>query len=572
MTYRGCLNWVLKKGQGYRFAVCLLVFLPWVSAGNTMLDNSNRDWIKDAVIYQIYPQSFNDTNGDGIGDLQGIIDKLDYLQELGANLLWLNPIFDSPFNDAGYDVRDFYAVSPRYGTVDDLARLMEEAHQRGMRVCLDLVAGHSTVECEWFKESASIETNAYSNYYIWTDHWGRVGKEGRWINGYARRNGNFLINYFWSQPALNYGYANPNPENPWEESTDGAGPQAVIAELKNLMAFWLDMGCDGFRVDMAQSLVKNDPDQNAVCTLWREDIMPWLRDAYPHAVMISEWGYPPAAVGRAEFDIDFMLHYGLPGYKNLFFKSAEVCGTEMDGNCYFDEAGNGSLETFLSSYRYGREEMKGQGYISLPSANHDFQRLNYYRSEAEMKVAFAFLLTWSSIPTLYYGDEIGMQFFPDMPSVEGGYTRTGTRTPMQWSSAANAGFSTASAEQLYLPIDPDPERPTIEKQLGREDSLLNTIKEILALRSEHPGLRAEAKLDVLSNEAQPYPLIYRRGAGEDQWVVALNPSGKTTEQSISISTENLTMEMGSDISIEEADGKTKFTLKPLSWGIWRVTP
>jgi len=571
MTYRWCLNRAVKMRVLFGIVLFSLL-LPEVSTAGQVLDNSNRDWIKDAMIYQIYPQSFNDTNGDGIGDLQGIIDKLDYVQELGATLLWLNPVFDSPFNDAGYDVRDFYAVSPRYGTVDDLTRLMAEAHKRGMRVCLDLVAGHSSVECGWFKESASIETNAYSDYYIWTDHWGRVGKEGRWINGYARRNGNFLINYFWSQPALNYGYANPNPENPWEESTDGEGPQAVIAELKNLMAFWLDMGCDGFRVDMAQSLVKNDPDRNAVCALWREDIMPWLRDAYPYAVMISEWGDPATAVGRAEFDIDFMLHYGSPGYKNLFFKSAAVCGNKMDGNCYFDEAGNGSLETFLRSYRSGREQAKEKGYISLSSANHDFQRLNYYRSENELKVAFAFLLTWSSIPTIYYGDEIGMRFFPDMPSVEGGYTRTGTRTPMQWSAATNAGFSTASADQLYLPIDPDPARPTIEEQLQREDSLLNIIKGILALRAEHPGLRTEAELDVLSDEAQAYPLIYRRGQGDDQWIVALNPSGKTVEQSISISIEKLTLELGSNISLEETADKTKFTLEPLSWGIWRVAP
>lgn len=143
---------------------------------------------------------------------------------------------------------------------------------------------------------------------------------------------------------------------------------------------------------------------------------------------------------------------------------------------------------------------------------------------------------------------------------------------MQWSDAANAGFSSASADQLYLPIDPDPARPTLEAQLQRKDSLLNMIKEVLTLRAEHPGLRTEAGLDVLSGETQAYPLIYRRGQGDDQWIVALNPSGKRVEQSISVPTEKLTLKLGTNISLPEAAEKTKFTLEPLSWGIWRIAP
>ena len=534
------------------------------------LNQTDRSWIKDAVIYQIYPQSFNDTNGDGVGDLPGIIEKLDYIKETGFTLLWLNPLFDSPFNDAGYDIRDFYQIAARYGSIDDLKRLFSEAHKRGLRVCLDLVAGHSTVECEWFKQSMQIEPNAYSNYYIWTDHWGISPEEGNWISGYAPRNGNYRTNYFWSQPALNYGYANPNPENPWEEPITAPGPQAVLAELKQVMKFWLDLGCDGFRVDMADSLIKNDPDQSVVCTLWRENIFPWLRENYPSAVMVSEWGSPTRSIGTAEFDIDFMLHFGVPGYKDLFFKVPDERGNPPHGDCYFSEAGKGSLEVFLREYRYGHEMADGKGYISLPSANHDFQRMNYNRSPEEQKIALAFLLTWACIPSIYYGDEIGMRFIPDLPSKEGGYTRTGTRTPMQWSEEKNAGFSDAPESELYIPLDPHADRPNVADQLQDDASIYSLVKELLAIRKTSPGLRAEGDLEVLSDESQPYPLIYRRGSDEDQWVIALNPSGQAVEQIVHVDAVSLPQVIGSGVTIRTNGDERQFSLGPLSWGLFRI--
>ena len=531
------------------------------------LNNTDRSWINDAVIYQIYPQSFYDSNGDGIGDLPGIIEKLDYLKELGINVLWLNPCFDSPFYDAGYDVRDFYKIAPRYGTNDDMKRLCEEAHKRDLRVCLDLVAGHSSIECDWFKQSGSDEPSKYDNYYIWTKHWNRPGKTGSWINGYAPRNGTFLINFFWSQPALNYGYANPDPANPWEEPVNAPGPQAVIAELKNIMKFWLDVGCDGFRVDMAQSLIKNDPEAKAVSKLWRENLFPWLRRDYPYAAMISEWGDPSVAIGEAEFDIDFMLHFGVPGYPELFFKRPAIAGRETDGIAYFDEAGKGSFDVFLREYYKGKECAEGKGRISLPSANHDFQRLNYYRSDAEMKAAFAFLLTWPCVPSIYYGDEIGMKYIPEMKSKEGGYNRTGTRTPMQWNDGINAGFSTAPAENLYLPVDSDSLRPDVAAQQNDPQSVYSFVKELLALRNQHEALRCDAELEILSDETKPYPLIYRRRAAGEEWIIALNPSDRTVECSVK-NTGALTGILNSGVSVNAGDNTT-FILPPVSYGIFK---
>ena len=171
------------------------------------------NWLKDAVFYEIYPQSFYDTNADGIGDFEGIIQKLDYIKSLGCNALWINPCFDSPFRDAGYDVRDYKKAAARYGTNEDLYRLFSEAHKRGIRVCLDLVPGHTSEEHEWFQKSGSAEPSEYDGRFIWTESWIR-GMPGLIdIGGECDRNGRYMVNFFKCQPALNYGFL--HPEEPW---------------------------------------------------------------------------------------------------------------------------------------------------------------------------------------------------------------------------------------------------------------------------------------------------------------------------------------------------------------------
>lgn len=165
-----------------------------------------KQWLKDAVFYEIYPQSFYDTNGDGIGDLKGIIEKLDYIKELGCNALWINPCFDSPFKDAGYDVRDYKLIAPRYGTNADAKALFEAAHAKGIHVLLDLVPGHTSEEHAWFKESSKPEKNEYSDRYIWTDSCFSAGDGMPFIGGETDRNGTYILNFFKCQPALNYGY------------------------------------------------------------------------------------------------------------------------------------------------------------------------------------------------------------------------------------------------------------------------------------------------------------------------------------------------------------------------------
>ena len=266
-------------------------------------------WLDTAVFYEIYPQSFRDSNADGMGDINGIIEKLDYVKDLGCDAIWLNPLFESPFGDAGYDVSDYYTVAPRYGTNEDLARLFREVHSRGMKILLDLVPGHTSVKHKWFMESMKAEKNEYTDRYVWTGSiWEKP--DMNCILGFSPRNGVCAVNFFSHQPALNYGFY--KPERPWQQPMDAEGPRATLEAMKDIMRFWLGMGCDGFRVDMAGSLVKNDEDGKGNISLW-QNVRSFLDAEYPEAVLVSEWGEPDKSL-LGGFHMDFLLHFGPSHY------------------------------------------------------------------------------------------------------------------------------------------------------------------------------------------------------------------------------------------------------------------
>ncbi len=489
-------------------------------------------WLETAVFYQIYPQSFHDANGDGIGDLPGIEAKLDYLQDLGVGALWLNPCFASPFQDAGYDVSDYEHVAPRYGTDDDLRRLFREAGRRGIRVLLDLVPGHTSIEHPWFKQSSRQERNQYSDWYIWTDSvWAESPRELNVVRGFAERDGNYVTNFFYSQPALNYGFANPDPRRPWEMPVDAPGPQAVRAEIKRIMGYWLDQGAAGFRVDMAGSLVKGDPAGRATGEFWRET-RAWLDEAYPEAVLVAEWSEPAVSL-PAGFHMDFFLDWGAPGsgYVSLFRK-AQGRGRWRDpyGASFFDRSGRGDIRQFLEAYAEVYAATRGRGHIAIPSGNHDITpRLGKGRDADDLALCFLFLLTMPGTPFIYYGDEIGMRGVEGLPSKEGGYNRTAVRTPMQWDASPNAGFSKAPAASLYLPIEPGPERPNVAAQLQDSASLLQRVRRLIALRRAHPALQASGEFASMYAEAGRCPFVYRRTRGGEEIVVAVNPADRPVE-------------------------------------------
>jgi len=480
-------------------------------------------WLESAVFYQIYPQSFHDANGDGVGDLRGLIAKLPYLRELGVTGLWLNPCFVSPFRDAGYDVADFYQVAPRYGTNDDLRALFVEARALGLRVLLDLVAGHTSNEHPWFQQSCRAERNPYTDWYVWTHSvWTWSGLNQPVVAGYAERDGNYVPNFFWFQPALNYGYAHPDPQQPWQQPVDAPGPCAVRAELRRIMRHWLDLGASGFRVDMAGSLVKNDPGGHATAALWH-DFRAWLDQAYPDAVMVSEWSEPAVAIPQG-FHMDFLLPFNKPGYTSLFRPSLPA------DRPFFDRSGRGNIRTFLDEFLPLHAATKGRGCIALPSGNHDTgPRLGTGRDARDLEVAFAFLLTMPTVPFIYYGDEIGLRSIDGLPSKEGGYGRTGVRTPMQWDASPNAGFSAAPAERLYLPVDPAPDRPTVAAQQTDPASGLSAVRRLIALRRAHPALAASGDFAPVFAEAGKTPFVYRRAGHGEAILIALNPAGEPCE-------------------------------------------
>jgi len=484
------------------------------------------NWLQTAVFYQVYPQSFHDSNGDGIGDLPGITAKLDYIASIGCNTIWINPMFESPFGDAGYDIADFYKVAPRYGTNDDFKRLCAEVHQRGLRVCLDLVAGHTSVLSHWFQQSALDWPNQYSNWYIWTPP-GENVTGSQPYPGQDRRSERYLPNFFHFQPALNYGYANPKAA--WQRPTTDPACIGVREELKKIMKFWLDAGADGFRVDLAASLIRNDPDQQAIKALWNY-YRSWLDQAYPDAILISEWSNPAVSI-PAGFHVDFLLQFGEPAYAFLLGPKSGIEGEGRKPPAFFERAGGGNIEDFVDSYCKHYTSTKSLGYISLPTSNHDMPRPTWGRNTQEVRTIFAMLLTMPGLPCIYYGDEIGMRFLPNSPNKEGGLLdniqRCGSRTPMQWSTEKNAGFSTSREDQLYLPIDPSESRPDVATQEKDPASLLNFTRALLKLRREHPALGNAADFQPLYANENQYPFVYLRTAETERIIVAVNPAARS---------------------------------------------
>ncbi|MGH3416845.1 MAG: alpha-amylase family glycosyl hydrolase, partial [Actinocrinis sp.] len=451
--------------------------------------------------------SYADSDGDGIGDFAGLIGRLDYLKWLGVDTVWFNPCFVSEFGDAGYDVADFLTIAPRYGGNEDFVRLIDAARSRGIRVMLDLVAGHTSHLHPWFRASADDPSD---DRYIWSDS--VHGPVRSWIPSPGRRPGYYLANFYPIQPALNYGYARMDPAEPWRQPVDAPGPRANRAALREIMAYWFDRGVSGFRIDMAYSLVKDDPDRTATAALWGE-MRAWIDREYPDRALLSEWGDPKTSV-PAGIHVDFFLHFVGRALRSLWDNAqgshAASWGTDP---CFFAPEGEGSMKEFLAAWREADAAIGGAGYIALPTANHDFSRLTCGTRTRDMVApAFAFLLTWPTLPVIYYGDEIGMRYVPGLPDKEGSQlndeARQGSRTPMQWDGTANAGFSTAAPERLYLPIDPDVDRPSVSAQRDDPDSLLNQVRRLIALRATHPALGSGATVEVLSTG---YPFVYTRG-------------------------------------------------------------
>ena len=550
--------------------------------GKYSIPSETPEWAHHAVFYQVYPQSFYDSNGDGIGDLQGIIQKLDYIKSLGVDAVWINPFFESPFCDGGYDISNYYKIAPRYGTNDDAKKLFEEAHKRGLKILFDFVASYTSMEHPWFTASAEQKKNKYSNWYIWTDNvWLNPPKEyqGAFIKGFGTRNGQYMQNFYHCEPALNYGFAVPDPDQKWELPIDHPDVVAMREEMKNIFRFWMKMGADGFRADMAGALVKSSNSEgnqqffktheDGTKTFWRE-IRKILNEEYPDAFIVSEWSYPASALDGC-FHADF-FHW-FEGYNDLFQKESwRILNGVSEGHSYFDAEGKGDITFFLKNFMEQLDRTVGKGYISIPLGNHDNARLGNNRSDDDLEIMYAFGLTMPGVTFIYYGNEIGMRQMPESwPQVEGSYRpRNGARTPMQWSKEKNLGFSTAAADKLFLPVDPANDAPTVESEERDPNSLLNKTRKLIRLKHTEPALAAYAEFVPLYVKENAYPFIYARAKDKDVILVILNPSGKKSEAEFTLNIPYSKMKLlsGKEIKLARGDKKILATVPPQTYAIY----
>ncbi len=393
-----------------------------------------------------------------------------------------------------------------------MARLFSEAHSQGIRVLLDLVPGHTSEEHPWFLRSSEEEPNEYYGRFIWTNRAFGGGDGLPFIAGDKPRAGGYIINFFKCQPALNYGFRDIH--QPWQQPIDSPDAIGTREAMKDVIRFWCDMGCDGFRVDMAASLVKNDSaDKQGTQEVWR-DILGDMHLEYPDAAFISEWSNPCLSL-KCGFDMDFCLAFESAGY------TAMVGGIAPDGsvarNPYFSKDSGSDVSRFLADYLPRYYSSRGDGLWCFITCNHDTPRTSERFTETEQRIAYAWVFTMPGAPFLYYGDEIAMKY-RKLPTKEGGYYRTGSRTPMQWTRGKNLGFSDASADKLYLPVEEGAEH-TVEAQETDPDSMLNYVRSLIALRHSEEDLQSYSPFSVYSADVGSRLFAYKRG----KLLVAMNP-------------------------------------------------
>jgi len=495
--------------------------------------NSNQDagkkqenkslWWKNGVIYQIYPRSFQDSNNDGIGDLKGITSRLDYLQWLGIDCIWLSPIFPSPMTDFGYDISDYQGIHPLFGTMEDFDELLLQVHQRNMKLLLDLVPNHTSDQHPWFLESRSSRNNPKRDWYIWHD-----GKEdgelpSNWLSvfgGHAWEWDELTVQYYYhaflkSQPDLNW----RNPE--------------VQKAMLDVMRFWLDKGIDGFRVDVMWHMIKDaelrdnpvSPDSvfNSEDLIYDyliptyttdqpevHDIVKMMRkvmDDYNEKVLIGEIYLPVK---------ELVAYYGQKEDEAHLPFNFQLLTLPWDPQ---------QIAAVINEYEGVLPE---GGWPNWVLGNHDKTRISSRVGRSQARVAALLLLTLRGTPTVYYGDEIGMRDVPipihevvdpqglNMPDLN--ISRDPARTPMQWSDKDFAGFS------LYKPwlrLPDDFRRVNVENQKTDPYSMLSFYKKLLQIRRREPALHIGNYIPVYADKQM---IAYMRKFENDRFLIVLNLS------------------------------------------------
>jgi maltose alpha-D-glucosyltransferase / alpha-amylase len=451
-------------------------------------------WYKNAVFYEVYVRAFFDSNGDGQGDLLGLVQKLDYLHDLGVDCIWLQPIYPSPLKDDGYDIADYYHILETFGTVEDLKTLLDEAHLRGIRVIADLVLNHTSDQHPWFQAARSSRNSPYRDYYVWSDS-DQKYKDARIIFLDTEKS-NWTWDpeagqYFWhrfysSQPDLNY-------DSP-----------AVQNEMLNIARFWLDLGIDGFRADAVPYLFERDG-TNCENLPETHDYLKRLRgyidEHYPGSILLCEANQWPEDVRPYFGDGDeFQMGFHFPVMPRIYMalRKGDVSPLvwildrtpAIPDNCQWCTFLRNHDELTLEMVTEEERQWMWQEYAPDPRMrlNLGIRRrlaplLDNDRSKIELANSLLFSLPGS--PVIYYGDEIGMGdniWLPD---------RNGVRTPMQWTDGPNAGFSEAPASDLYAPViegdEFDPQRVNLAAQRADAHSLWHAIRRMITARKAHPA-------------------------------------------------------------------------------------
>ena len=501
-----------------------------------MIDFNKQDWWKEAVIYQIYPKSFQDSNGDGIGDLPGITSRLDYLHKLGVDALWLCPVLASPQVDNGYDVSDYRSIDPMFGSMEDMRTLIREARARGIGILMDLVLNHTSDQHRWFLEARKSKENPYHDYYIWRDAApGALPNEMRAAFGgpawtYVPELGQYYFHQFApQQPDLNW--ANP----------------AVRQELYKMIRFWMDEGVAGFRLDVIDQVGK-DPDRQI--TVNGPRLMEFLRE-----LNRETWGGKNlVTVGEAwGADIPRARQYSAPDGSvfSMVFQFEQMC-LDHEPDKWVPRAM--TLPELKASIARWQQGLHGCGWNSLFWDNHDLPRIvsrwgddGACRADSAKALAVA-LHGLQGTPYIYQGEELGMTNAPypveelrDLESinaynemVERGMSesdalaaihrmmRDNARTPMQWTDGPNAGFTTGDP---WMKVNPNYTEINAAAALADPDSVFYTYQKLIALRKAHPVF-VEGDFTLLCPEDEQVFAYLRRGAGQEM-LVAVNLSGQS---------------------------------------------
>jgi len=484
-------------------------------------------WWEHGIIYQIYPRSFQDTNGDGIGDLPGITERLDYLASLGVDGVWVSPIFPSPMADFGYDVADYCNVSKIFGTLSDFQRLVSEAHARGLKLILDYVPNHTSNRHPWFLESRSSRSNSQRDWYIWKDTAPGGAPPNNWLSEFGGSA------WEWDAATKQYYYHSFLKEQP---DLNWRNP-AVQEAMYDVLRFWLDRGVDGFRVDVIWMLIKDDqfrdnpanpryvPGQPS-----RNKLLPVYTANQPevHAVIADMRrvldGYGDRVlIGEIYLPIEQLVAYYGPNLEGtnlpLNFQLLETAWNA--------ESIAGVIKTYEAALPRG-------AWPNWVLGNHDKARIASRIGDAQTRVAAMLLLTLRGTPTIYYGEEIGMRNVPIAPGqVQDpaeknepgiGMGRDPERTPMLWDESDSAGFTSGKP---WLPMAADYKKVNVAALSRSSGSILNLYRELTKLRRENAALTAGEIGEV---RAQGSILTYERRLAGDQFTIALNFSDKESPE------------------------------------------